>query len=241
MLPWFNKRKTEDQPLFTDIHSHLLPALDDGVQSFEQAEVIIRRFASLGYRRLITTPHIMSDSYRNTPEGIREKLAELREYLWQAGISIEIHAAAEYYLDEDLSRKITAGEEMLTFGENYLLFETNFLTEPFNLKEFIFQITTKGYKPVLAHPERYLYLQQDFRKIEDLLDRGVLMQVNTSSFTGHYSRPAQLIARKLVDSRNVHFLGTDCHHEQHVNLLEKARRDRFFKKALSLPLLNHEI
>ena len=82
---------------------------------------------------------------------------------------------------------VTGKEPMLTFGKNYLLFETNFLTEPFNLKDFIFKATTNGYKPVLAHPERYIYLQNDLKKLEDLLQRGVLFQVNISSITGYYS------------------------------------------------------
>jgi len=243
VISWFTKKKAPAQVagLQTDIHSHLLPGLDDGVQTYEDAEDIITRFQQLGYRKLITTPHVMSDAYRNTPEIITEALEKLRAYLKGRNIDIEIQAAAEYYLDETVFRRIEKGERMLTFGQNLLLFETNFLNEPFNLKEFIFLANTHGYRPVLAHPERYIYLQNDIEKAQDLMDRGVLLQVNISSITGYYSKEAQRTAHKLIDRGWVHLLGSDCHAQQHVQLVAVAQRMKHFQKALSLPLLNHTL
>jgi protein-tyrosine phosphatase len=240
VFSWFKtKAKKIVQPgLVTDVHSHLLPGLDDGVRSFEQAEEIILRFHALGYKKVITTPHVMSDTYRNTSAVILKKLEELKAHLITKNIAITVEAAAEYYLDEELFRKLESGEHLLTFGQQYLLFETNFLTEPFNLKEFIFLASTRGFKPVLAHPERYLYLQQNFAKMEDLLNRGVLFQLNTSSFSGYYSKQVQTTANKLVERKWVHLLGSDCHHIHHINLLENALSLKYFQKALSLPLLN---
>lgn len=223
------------------MHSHLLPALDDGVSTFEDAAEIVLAFQRMGYKRIITTPHVMSDAYRNTPKIIQAKLQELREYLHQKGIHMPIDAAAEYYLDESLYRMLENNEPLLTFGQNYLLFETNFITEPFNLKEFIFLATTKGYKLVLAHPERYLYLQNNLEKVQDLLDRGVLMQMNISSLTGYYSKPVQQMAFKLVDRGMIHWLASDCHHLQQTSLMEHARGLRHFRKALTLPLLNNSL
>lgn len=242
MLNWFRKKESKEQTAIrTDIHSHLLPGLDDGVQSFEDAEEIILRFVRAGYQKLITTPHIMSDAYRNTPEGIRSKLAELNDYLKSKNISIQVEVAAEYYLDEAFNKSIELNQEILTFGNKYLLFETNFMTEPLHLKEFIFMATTKGYQLVLAHPERYLYLQNDISKAEDLINRGVYFQINTSSLTGYYSREAQRTAFKLIDKGWVHFLGSDCHSLQHIRLLEEAKRSRYYQKALTLPLLNNNL
>lgn len=223
------------------MHSHLLPGLDDGVATFDDAEQIVRRFVELGYTRIITTPHVMSDAYRNTPEGIHARLGELRMHLKERGLEIPVSAAAEYYLDETLFKMVETDQPLLTLGERYLLFETNFITEPFNLKEFIFLATTKGYKLVLAHPERYLYLQNNLAKVEDLLDRGVLMQMNISSITGYYSKPVQQMAFKLIDQKMIHWLGSDCHHLQHTVLIEQARRSRYFMKALALPLLNNSL
>jgi protein-tyrosine phosphatase len=240
VFSWLKKQKYSLE-LGTDMHSHLLPNLDDGVRSFEQAEEIIRQFITMGYRRLITTPHVMSDTYRNTSEGILTRLEELRDHLRQKQIDIEIDAAAEYYLDEELIRKLESGEPLLTFGDNYLLFETNFLTEPLNLKDFIFLATTKGYRLVLAHPERYLYLQQDMRKMEDLLNRGLFFQINISSFTGYYSKTVQITVNKMIENEWIHMLGSDCHHIQHTKLIQTALPMKYFQKALSLPLLNKTI
>jgi tyrosine-protein phosphatase YwqE len=183
----------------------------------------------------------MSDAYRNTPAGIEARLLELQEHLRKKGIRIPVSAAAEYYLDESLFKMVEENQPLLTFGEKYLLFETNFITEPFNLKEFIFLATTRGYKLILAHPERYLYLQNNFDKVQDLLDRGVLLQMNIISLTGYYSKPVQQMATRLVDKGMIHWLGTDCHHAQQVPLLQRARRLRYFRKALTLPLLNNSL
>lgn len=240
MLNWFRRKNVvSENPIRTDIHSHLLPGLDDGVQSFEDTEEIILRFIRAGYQKLITTPHIMSDAYRNTPAGIRSKLAELREYLTAKNIHIQIEAAAEYYLDEAFIKSVELDQEILTFGKRLLLFETNFMTEPLHLKEFIFMATTKGYQLVLAHPERYIFLQNDLAKAEDLINRGVYFQLNTSSLTGYYSREAQRTAYKLIDKGWVHFVGSDCHSLQHIHLLEEAQTSRYYQKALTLPLLNN--
>jgi protein-tyrosine phosphatase len=238
---WFKKNKINLPPLTVDMHSHLLPGLDDGVSTLEEAEEIILNFIQLGYSRIITTPHVMSDAYRNTPAGIHGKLELLKNHLLQKNINVSLSAAAEYYLDESLFKMIETNQPLLTFGERYLLFETNFITEPFNLKEFIFLATTKGYKLILAHPERYLYLQNNFDKVQDLLDRGVLMQMNISSLTGYYSRPVQQMAFKLIDRRMIHWLGSDCHHIQQTQLMREAQGLRYFRKALTLPLLNNSL
>jgi protein-tyrosine phosphatase len=244
VLNWFQKEKKAESMLslpVVDMHSHLLPGLDDGVQSFEESEAIIVKFQQLGYKKLITTPHVMSDFYRNSNDDIRNKLNEVNVMLAQKSIDITLEAAAEYYLDEVLMHRLQDDDELLTFGNRYLLFETNFMTEPLNLKEFIFLATTKGYKPVLAHPERYLYLQSKFEKAEDLIDRGVLFQLNIASLSGYYSKPAQTTAQKLIDKGHVHFLGSDCHTLQHIQLAAETRKNKYFQKAISLPLLNNTL
>lgn len=244
MLNWFRKeKKIESTPYLpvVDIHSHLLPGLDDGVKSFEEAEAIILRFQEMGYRKIITTPHVMSDFFRNSNEDILAKLHEVNTFLFHKGINITLEAAAEYYLDEVLVARLQSNAPLLTFGKQHLLFETNFMTEPLNLKEFIFLATTKGYKPVLAHPERYAYLQSSFEKAEDLIGRGVLFQINISSLSGYYSKAAQTTAQKLIDKGYIHFLGSDCHNLQHIQLAHETRRNKYFQKAISLPLLNNTL
>lgn len=110
-----------------DIHSHLIPGIDDGAQTIEDSITLIKEFQKLGYKKIITTPHILTDGYRNTPEIILSGLEKVRAALKSEGIAMELHAAAEYYLDFDFDRKID-NKELLTFGDNYLLFEVSFYT-----------------------------------------------------------------------------------------------------------------
>lgn len=245
MFSWFRKKDVNVNvtPLSVDVHSHLLAGIDDGVQNLEDAAVIINHFRQAGYTKLITTPHVMSDAYRNTTAGILSKRDELRAYLKEKQIAMEIDTAAEYYLDQYTFQLVEKNDSLLTFGGNkrYLLFETNFLTEPLNLREFIFIAMSKGFTPVLAHPERYLYLQNDWKKVTDIYDRGVLFQLNISSITGYYSKGVQLTAQKLIDQGWVHFLGSDCHHLQHAHLATSAAKMKYYQKALSLPLLNNSL
>jgi tyrosine-protein phosphatase YwqE len=115
------------------------------------------------------------------------------------------------------------------------------MTEPLHLKEFIFAASTKGYRPVLAHPERYLYLQDNMEKAEDLINRGILFQLNISSISGYYSKGAKRMAEKLIDKGWVHLIGSDCHNLQHIQLLENTIGLKYFQKAISLPLLNNSL
>ena len=235
----FSKRSESKPALLADVHSHLLPGLDDGVTDFDEALTVVKQLRDLGYQKLVTTPHIMSDRYRNDPATINGKLKELILYLAENGIDIKIEAAAEYYFDTWLINEVNENKQLLTFGDNYLLFEMNYMTEPYQLKDFIFKITTQGYRPVLAHPERYQFMTLE--KAEDLHNRGVLFQLNILSFIDYYSKPVRQIANQLVDRGWVNFLGSDCHNLRHATLLKEAIKNKYFKKALALPLLNNQL
>jgi len=218
------------------MHSHLIPGVDDGVPTNEASLATILKLMELGYEKFITTPHIMSDTYPNTQQEIREGVKSLNEFLRSKNLNVEVEAAAEYYLDEYTMRAVDLPEEMLTFGNSYLLFETNYLSEPYILKEFIFKATSRGYRPVLAHPERYQYMTMD--KAQDLIDRGVSLQVNLLSLSGFYMKTAQKLAEKLIDNKMISFLGTDCHSELQAEALKKSLKSPYFKKASELKLLN---
>lgn len=195
----------------------------------------------LGFTKAITTPHIMSDTHRNSPETILPKLSELQQYLKSENISFTVEAAAEYYFDEVITEMVAQETPFLTFGKKYLLFETNTYSDPMFLNDFIFQVKVKGYQPVMAHPERYKYLQNNLERVQDLIDRGVYMQVNSLSLSGHYSKPIQKTAIDLVKNKMVHFLGSDCHTPRQARLLKEAMQSKYFLKALELPLLNYSL
>lgn len=239
MFSFFATRsRLKSFPFRTDIHSHLLAGLDDGVKSNEEALTVIRKLMSLGFTKLITTPHI-NDVYPNDEAGIRSALARLQEFLKAEGLDVEIEAAAEYYLDESVMSALDKKETFLTFGKGHLLFETNFLSEPFIMKDFIFKAISQGYRPLLAHPERYPYLTM--AKAEEYRNRGALFQINLLSLSGFYSKPVQKMAEKLIEKGWVDFLGSDCHNMMHATALESVLSSRHFKKALDLDLLNKRL
>lgn len=238
----FKKEKVLDPidlgSLVTDFHSHLVPNIDDGSKSIEDSIAMIRRFKELGYQRLITTPHVMSDFYKNNAETILGGLEKVKSELKNQRIEIDISAAAEYYLDEEFESKIESNE-LLTFGDNYVLFELPFISEPPNFGEVVFQLQTNSYKPILAHPERYGFWYNDFEKYRELKEKGVYLQLNVLSLIGHYSPETKKIAERMIDEDLVEFLGSDCHHVHHLELMEIARTKPYLHKLIqSGKLLN---
>lgn len=182
---------------------------------------LLSAMAELGYRKVITTPHNMADGYKNTPEIILGGLERVRDEVRQRGIAIEVDAAAEYYLDHELEKKV-ADRKILTFGQEMVLFELPFISEPNMLLEIIFQMQTAGYRPVLAHPERYAFWYTDFTKYERLKERGVLFQLNMIALSGAYGPQAKQIAERLVDAGHYELLGSDCHNMNHVQAIKNT-------------------
>lgn len=227
--------------LRSDIHSHLIPGIDDGSKGIEDSVAMISDLYKLGYTKIITTPHIMGDFFKNTPEIILSGLEKVKQSLKEENIPVEVSAAAEYYLDYDFEKKLDE-EKLLTFGNNYLLFEVSYMNPPDNLNHIIFKMQTLGYKPVLAHPERYNFWHTEFEKYESFIDRGVLLQLNINSLTGYYSIPTKRIAEQMIDKNMISFLGTDCHHIGHVNLMKEVVYEKHLQKLVeSGTLLNKSL
>ena len=221
----FKNKKPEPLPdysfLGTDIHSHLIPEIDDGSKTLTESLKLISGLYKLGFRKIVTTPHIMSDHYRNTPEIIKNGLETLKEAVDKISIPIELYAAGEYYADYNMIEKI-AGEKLMTIPGNYVLFEFSYFSAPQAIENMIFQLQSGGYKTILAHPERYIYWHNNFDFYKSLKDRDVYFQVNINSLVGEYSIPVKKVAEKLIKNNLIEFAGTDLHNEHQLQLLNQA-------------------
>jgi tyrosine-protein phosphatase YwqE len=223
-----------------DMHSHLIPGIDDGAKTLDDSIELIKFMHGLGYHKLITTPHIMSDYFRNTPEIILSGLEAVREALKQHEIPVEIHAAAEYYIDDGFIRKLEE-ERLLTIGDNYLLVEVSYINPPDNIREILFRAQVLGYKPILAHPERYPFWYRSMNEYQSFRDMGVMLQINLNSLSGYYGPDAKRIAEKLIDHQMVDVLGSDLHHLKHAASLERTLYEKYLPKVLDGYLLNREL
>jgi len=228
--------------LKADLHSHLIPGIDDGSPDIEVTLQLLKKFIDLGYSKLITTPHVMSDYYRNTPKIINKGLEDVRTIIKENHLNIKIEAAAEYNLEPAFEELLKKGE-ILTFGkEKYLLFELSFFNEPPRLNESIWTMKEKGYSPVLAHVERYAYWHNNYDKIEEMINRGVKLQLNIGSLTGSYGPEVKNFAERLVSDKVIEFVGSDCHHIHHLEMIEIARKLPFFHQLINQEqILNNKI
>lgn len=224
--------KKSINPLLVDIHSHLIPNIDDGAQSMEQSVNMIKELKSLGFKKVITTPHI-HPRYPNTSEIIMTGLQGLQEELRQKEIEMEVEAAAEYFVDEAFYSKVTNNETILSFGDRYVLVESSFLNKPVFFESVMFDLQSKGYRPVLAHPERYQFLEGSVGWLEELKSIGVLLQVTLGSIGGYYGAAPHEMGNRLLQKDMVDFLGSDLHRESHLEFLLKGLKSREIQKSIT--------
>jgi protein-tyrosine phosphatase len=220
----------------TDMHSHVLPGIDDGAQNVEESIFLIKKMMALGIKKIIATPHVMIDYYRNDAESIGNALANLKAELENQKIDIDISAAAEHYLDETFEKRIE-DRKVFTMGDNYVLFEISFINQPPNVIHTIQKLQDSGYKPILAHPERYGYMNID--QLKTIRNWGCDLQLNTISLTGYYGKQAKKIAEEMIDNEMVDFISSDMHHPRHAAAFENALAMPYLEKLLfDYPLKN---
>lgn len=242
MFQWlFDRNKSKDITLNhigIDIHSHIIPGIDDGVETVAEAVEMVAKMQSLGYSRIITSPHVMWDCYRNTPEIILAGLENVRQGAREAGLAIQIEAAAEYFIDEHFNLMLASGERLMTLPGNRLLVELPYSTPLMNTSENLFSIIAKGYQPVLAHPERYTYFYSDPSVYKKLADGGCEFQVNILSLTGYYGENVFKMAKWLMKNSLITFLGTDAHKIQHLDMIQKSNK---YNWILEYPFQNEKL
>ena len=208
--------------LNTDMHSHLLPGIDDGATDPGNSVQLIRGLQDIGYSKFITTPHIFWDMYKNDPTTIKSAHQNLQIEMNKLGMNTPLHPAAEYYLDDHFDELIELKEPLLTIKDKMVLVEFSFINAPINYKNQLFQLQIGGYQPILAHPERYLYLGANKKVFDDLKSAGCLFQVNLLSIAGYYGKPTQEMAQYLLKKNYIDLLGTDLHHLRHLEALRSS-------------------
>jgi tyrosine-protein phosphatase YwqE len=235
MFGLFSKRKAGKVDLGllgADMHSHLLPGIDDGSPDLETSLRLVRGMMDLGYTKLITTPHIMWDMYQNTAAIVKEKEAELNHALRDNGIDITVRAAAEYFLDEHVEQLLKKNEPLLSISGKMILVEFSMAYPPQGLKDILFEMQMQGYLPVIAHPERYIYLERARDFYDELKETGCLFQLNLLSITGYYGKGPQELAQYLAKKSYYDLVGTDLHGFRHLDALHHPALEGQLKKIM---------
>ena len=222
MISIFQKKnvpQADFSQLRCDMHSHLIPGIDDGSPDLATSMQLIKGMAGLGYKKIITTPHIMWDMYKNTPGTILPGFDAVKNELKKNNLQIEFEVAAEYFLDDYFEKLVDSGAPLLTFKDTLVLVEFSFVQEPVELKAILFKLQIKGYQPVIAHPERYLYFGAKKHWYEEMKDTGCLFQLNMLSLGGFYGKGPVELAHYLIKQRYINLIGTDLHNSHHLALL----------------------
>lgn len=239
----FLKRKNKDAfidtlPVTTDIHSHILPGIDDGSPDIETSLQLVKGIYALGIRNTVATPHVICDLYRNTPDTINAALSLLKNACAEAKIDITISAAAEYMLDDYFLQLLKAPAPLLAIHKNLILTEQSFASATDNLHHIAFEMITAGYRPIMAHPERYHFYHQNYDAYRKLKDMGFLLQLNLLSVTGYYGKPVAKAAKYLLANDLIDIVGSDMHHERHLEMLSNEKNLQIFNELLACKKFN---
>lgn len=245
MKLWGNKKSSGSFDfglLGADMHSHLLPGIDDGSPDIETSLQLVQGLSELGFRKLITTPHIMQGMYPNTRDDILQRFETFKKNVGDAGIQIELGVAAEYFLDDDLKKLLADKEPLLSFGDGLVLVEFSMASEPIDFKELLFEMQMQNYQPVIAHPERYVYHERNKEFFELLKSAGYLFQLNIMSLAGAYGKSVHELAKYFIKHQHYELVGTDLHNVHHLEYLHSSSIAHGLKELLdSGKLLNREL
>ncbi|UGS24189.1 tyrosine-protein phosphatase [Flavobacterium channae] len=200
---------------YVDIHSHVLPGIDDGAQNIADTEFLLKEMKQLGFSKVITTPHTMKNVWDNTTDSIRNTHVLVQKELPELSKKVALECASEYFLDENLMQ-LAQQESLLTLKDNVILIEMSYLNAPIQLYDFLFELQLKGYQLVLAHPERYNYFHSNKKEFAKLKKAGCLFQLNLLATVGYYGKNVAETADYLLKEDLYDFVGSDIHHKNHV-------------------------
>lgn len=227
--------KRQRQPLFfaTDIHCHILPGIDDGAPDADYGAELVMRMSAWGLSRIIATPHVVGEVYENTPESISAALTRLQESMHAKGIPTTVQSAAEHRLDDLFSRNIIA-DTLISHPGKHVLIENSFMQEARDIDSIVIRLTNRGYIPIMAHPERFVYYHSaNLKRYFELYRLGVRFQVNLLSIAGRYGSEPRHVAERLIEAGIVDFFGTDVHRHEHCDAIEAFLSSRNYDKLLN--------
>ena len=225
MFSFFNKKKFLVDYLegLIDIHNHILPGIDDGAKTVEESIALINAFSEFGVKHFIATPHIMHNYYPNNRETIGKSLSLLKNGLQINNMTdVSITAAAEHMIDSDFESILERGE-IMPLGNNYLLIEMSYLQASINFDAAVQKISKHKYFPILAHPERYIFLHRNLKKHYKYKKQGLLYQLNLLSLSNYYGKEVQQMAYKLLGADLINFVGSDIHNMNQLNCLKETQ------------------
>lgn len=194
-----------------DMHSHILPNIDDGARSIEETFQLIKEAEEAGFEAIVSTSHYMEGYYETDVPEREVWIQVIHQKLQERNSKIQLYLGNEIYLSDNIISLLEEEKASTINDTSYVLFEMPLNVEPFNLYNMIYEMMQNRIVPILAHPERYTFVQQDPELIFDLIEKGVLMQANYASITGYYGKKAQMIVKKLLENNMIHFLGSDVH------------------------------
>ncbi len=206
-----------------DIHNHILPGIDDGAKTVEESISLIKGFSEIGVTNFVCTPHIMNNYYPNNPETIKNSYDLLKKELEHMKIgNTTVDFAAEHMIDDNFENILEKGE-VLGLKKNYLLIEMSYLQASINFNPAIHEIASHKYFPILAHPERYVFLQKKLDKHKKYKSQGILYQLNLLSLSNFYGSEAQQTAQKLLENNLIDFVASDIHNMNQLNHLKEVK------------------
>lgn len=220
MFSIFRSKRTPQFPAETDIHTHLVPGIDDGCPTVDHSLALLRQMSTWGIRRVIPTPHHTDDTFENTPATIDPPYNELLRAAGEASIPVDIlPPSGEYRIDPYLDRLLRQNL-VRPLPAGWILIENPFMQEPWDLHDFIYDLTQRGYRPILAHPERYTYYHRNLSHLNRLHDH-IHFQVNILSLAGYYGNDIRHAARHLLHHDLIDFIATDIHHQRHADAIHQ--------------------
>jgi len=211
---------------FVDIHSHILPGIDDGAKNIKESLKLVSEMHDLGFLKIYGTPHSYPGVHNNTNASIYKSFNKLHNLTKK---KYKISYASEYLIDKNLIKKAYE-KTLLTINENYVLLEMSYIAPPLNLFEIIFELQINNYIPIIAHPERYRFFFKEFDQLKKLKKIGCKFQINLLSLTGYYGLDVLKMSNKLIKNKMINFAGSDIHNFSHINYFQKKIKTKYINE-----------